>query len=50
VPKILGDLASLGKLGLAGMQERARLIGGSLKIDSEKEKGTTVTVRVPIEE
>ena len=50
VPKILGDLASLGKLGLAGMQERARLIGGNLKIDSEKEKGTTVTVRVPIQE
>lgn len=50
VPKILGDLASLGKLGLAGMQERAKLIGGSLKIDSEKGKGTTVTVRVPIQD
>ncbi len=50
VPKILGDLASLGKLGLAGMQERAKLIGGSLKINSGEEKGTTVMVRVPMQD
>jgi len=44
----IGDLASIGKLGLAGMQERARLIGGRLTIQSEIGRGTTVTVEVPI--
>ncbi len=48
VPKMIGDLAGIGKLGLAGMQERARLIGGSLEIESERGKGTVVTVKVPI--
>ncbi|NOQ17766.1 MAG: hypothetical protein GQ507_00800 [Dehalococcoidales bacterium] len=47
---MIGDLADLGKLGLAGMQERARLIGGRLEIESERGKGTTVTVKVPISE
>jgi PAS domain S-box-containing protein len=50
VPRMIGDLADLGKLGLAGMQERARLIGGRLEIESERGKGTTVTVKVPISE
>jgi len=48
VPKMIGDLAGLGKLGLAGMQERARLISGRLEIESERGKGTVVTVKVPI--
>ena len=48
LPRRLGDLASVGKLGLAGMQERARLIGGRLRIQSEVGKGTTVTVEVPV--
>lgn len=48
VPKMIGDLAGLGKLGLAGMQERARLISSSLEIESERGKGTVVTVKVPI--
>lgn len=45
-PKRLGDLAALGKLGLAGMQERVQLIGGHLKITSNPGKGTTVIVTV----
>jgi len=42
------DLPRSGKLGLAGMQERARLLGGSLKVESEPGKGTTVAVEAPI--
>lgn len=47
LPQNLGDLSRLGKLGLTGMQERARLLGGSLKVESELDKGTKVTVKVP---
>ena len=35
-----------GSLGLMSMQERARLIGADLKIDSAPGKGTTVTVEI----
>jgi len=48
LPERIGDLASSGKLGLAGMQERAQLLGGSLKVESEPGKGTTVTVEAPV--
>ena len=44
----LDELPRSGKLGLAGMQERARLLGGSLKVESELGKGTRVTVEAPI--
>ena len=47
LPQTVGDLARGGKLGLVGMQERARLIGGTLTIQSELGRGTTVTVVVP---
>jgi signal transduction histidine kinase len=36
------------KLGLLGMQERIRLVGGTLKIESAREQGTTVFVRMPL--
>lgn len=48
LPQRVSDLASAGKLGLAGMEERARLLGGSLTLQSELGRGTTVTVEVPI--
>jgi len=41
------DLSRDGKLGLAGMQERARLLGGAVKVESEPGKGTEVTVEIP---
>jgi len=41
------DLSRDGKLGLAGMQERARLLGGAVKVESELGKGTEVTVEIP---
>ena len=48
LPERIGDLAAGGKLGLAGMQERAQLIEGTLSLHSEPGKGTTVTVEAPI--
>jgi len=48
LPEKVEELASMGKLGLAGMQERALLIGGKLTLQSEPHKGTTVRVEVPI--
>ncbi len=47
VPDKVEDLASYGKLGLVGMKERAYLIGGTLTIASEEDKGTTITVDLP---
>jgi PAS domain S-box-containing protein len=44
VPQRIGDFARNGKLGLSGMQERARLIGGSVSVQSELGKGATITV------
>ena len=48
LPDQLGTLPQMGKLGLAGMQERVQLLGGSLKIKSELGKGTTILVEAPI--
>jgi two-component system sensor histidine kinase DegS len=36
-----------GKLGLAGMMERAKLLGGTLTVSSELGKGTTLTAELP---
>ncbi|MCJ7769846.1 MAG: PAS domain S-box protein [Dehalococcoidales bacterium] len=44
VPQRIGDFARYGKLGLPGMQERARLIGGSVSVQSELGKGSTITI------
>lgn len=38
-----------GHLGIAGMQERARLFGGKVEISSEQEKGTSVRMILPIQ-
>ena len=48
LPETIADLYRLGKLGLAGMQERARLLGGNFKIESKPDKGTKVIVGVPL--
>jgi PAS domain S-box-containing protein len=47
LPETTGDLVKLGKLGLAGMQERIQLIGGNLKISSKPGRGTTVIIEEP---
>ena len=36
-------------LGLASMEERATLLGGTLSVTSEPGSGTTVTARIPLE-
>ena len=43
----LDDLPRSGKLGLLGMQERARLLGGSLEVKAAPGKGTTLIIEVP---
>ena len=48
LPKTIGDLVKERRLGLAGMQERAQLVSGSLKIESEPGQGTTVTIEAPL--
>ncbi len=48
LPPMVSDLPRSGKLGLAGMQERAELLGGTLSISSEPGKGTTVTAELPV--
>lgn len=48
LPKSAGELTRSGKLGLAGMRERALLLGGDIKIESEPGKGTTITVEAPV--
>jgi PAS domain S-box-containing protein len=48
VPDRAGDLAKQGKLGLAGIQERARLLGATLELQSKPGQGACITVQVPI--
>jgi PAS domain S-box-containing protein len=40
-------LSSVASLGIMGMRERARLLGGEVTIRSASGQGTTVTVRIP---
>jgi len=44
----LAELPRVGKLGLTGIEERVRLLGGSLKVQSEPGKGTALTIEAPI--
>jgi len=46
LPRVLGDLAAEGKLGIIGMQERTRLLGGKFSVKSRVGRGTTVVVEV----
>ena len=43
----LSELANRGKLGLLGMHERARLLGGTLEVQTAPGKGTTIMVELP---
>ena len=47
-PENLGALTPTGKLGLAGMQERVQLLGGTVKLESEPGKGTKISVEAPV--
>jgi signal transduction histidine kinase len=48
-PRTTSAPASQGKLGLLGMQERVRLAGGTLTIESAPGAGATVFARLPLE-
>ena len=48
IPDKIEDLARHGKLGLAGMYERAQLIGGMLTVQSNPGSGTSVSIEMPI--
>jgi two-component system sensor histidine kinase DegS len=48
LPDKIGELARDGKLGLAGMQERAQLVGGTLTVQSQPGRGTSITVESPV--
>ncbi len=47
-PDRTDELAATGKLGLIGMYERARLLGGTLTVHSKLGEGTTIVVDVPV--
>ncbi|MCL6473353.1 MAG: PAS domain S-box protein [Firmicutes bacterium] len=47
LPPTLGELSRLGKLGLDGMQTRARLAGGTFDIQSKPGRGTKITITIP---
>ena len=47
-PKLTDDLRAEDGLGLIGMHERVRLLGGNLVIDSEPDRGTKVIADVPL--
>jgi signal transduction histidine kinase/ligand-binding sensor domain-containing protein len=46
LPKQTGDVSR--GFGLASMSERARIIGGALKIDSSTSSGTTIRLTLPL--
>jgi signal transduction histidine kinase len=48
VPSLIEHPAADSKLGLIGMQERARLLGGMLVVNSGPGRGTKVIVNVPV--
>ncbi|MDP6514808.1 MAG: GAF domain-containing protein, partial [SAR202 cluster bacterium] len=47
--KGMADISDTSSLGLLGMKERARLMGGDLRIESALNKGTTVLLSAPIQ-
>jgi signal transduction histidine kinase len=43
------DITDTRSLGLLGMRERAVVFGGVVEIEGAEGRGTTVTVRIPLE-
>jgi len=41
-------VARAGRHGVAGMRERAKLLGGSLRVESRSGRGTRIVARVPV--
>ena len=47
-PETVGELIKEGRLGLAGMHERVRLLNGSLIVRSKPGEGATVAIEAPV--
>lgn len=47
LPQRIEDLANVKKLGILGMHERSRLLGGTLEVKSGLGKGTTIIMELP---
>ncbi len=47
-PSDLRNFSDIGRLGLLGMQERSKLLGGELRVASQSQKGTTIKVSLPV--
>ena len=47
VPEVQDEQWRAGHQGLAGMRERAELIGGQLEVWSQQESGTQVELNIP---
>jgi signal transduction histidine kinase len=47
VPEPLTDFASNGSFGIMGLQERARLFGGNVVVQSQPNQGTTIQLIMP---
>jgi len=41
------EIHNTKSIGLLGIRERAALLGGTLRIEGERDKGTTLTARIP---
>jgi two-component system, NarL family, sensor histidine kinase DegS len=50
LPEKTSDLVTEGKLGIIGMQERIRSLGGEIGFNSNNGEGTLISVKVPIPE
>ncbi len=48
LPERLSDLVNQGKLGLFGIEERTRLLGGSFSIHARPQNGTKIIVTLPV--
>ena len=48
LPEVSKDPEKWASLGLKGMSERARLLGGRVRIDTAPGKGTTIAVDIPL--
>ncbi|MFC1874459.1 histidine kinase [Chloroflexota bacterium] len=48
IPQNMSALSANGKLGLAGMRERAKLLGGNLIVRSQPGEGVSIIVELPL--
>ena len=48
VPESFDEFLSRKCMGLQGMQERARLLRGNFQVQSQRDKGTKILVKIPI--